>query len=31
VVDGKTELQAQRPRVAEVGEAPGKGGVDTAK
>jgi len=30
VVDGKTVLEAQRPRVAEVGEAPGKGGVDTA-
>lgn len=31
VVDGKTVLEAQRPRVADVGEAPGKGGVDTAK
>ena len=30
LVDGKTVLEAQRPRVADVGEAPGKGGVDTA-
>jgi len=31
VVDGKRVMEAQRPRVADVGEAPGKGGVDTAK
>ena len=29
--DGKTVLEAQRPRTADIGEVPGKGGVDTAK
>jgi hypothetical protein len=32
VVDGKTQLEAQRPRAAEVGEVAGrKGGVDSAE
>ena len=29
--DGTTVLEAQRPRAEDIGEAPGKGGVDTAK
>lgn len=31
VVDGKTVVEAQRSRAEEIGDAPGKGGVDTAK
>jgi hypothetical protein len=31
VVDGKSVLDPQRPRAEEIGEAPGKGGVNTAK
>ena len=31
VKDGKVVVEAQRPRTADVGDAPGKGGVNTEK